>query len=89
MVQEARRGSGRGEPAGGPRAEAGRWRGASPTWSRAARKQVAKTYTPSQKAEAVERAAAHGVSATSAQLGMSRFSIYVAAQGGEGGARSG
>lgn len=37
---------------------------------------VAKTYTPSQKAEAVEYAAAHGVSAAAKALGMTRFSIY-------------
>lgn len=40
------------------------------------KKQVAKKYTPSQKAEAVEYAAAHGVSAASDKLGMTRFSIY-------------
>src|SRR5262245_31416919 len=40
------------------------------------KKQVAKQYTPSQKAEAVEYAAAHGVSAASDKLGMTRFSIY-------------
>jgi len=39
-------------------------------------RRVAKTYTPSQKAEAVEYAAAHGVSAASAALGISRYSIY-------------
>jgi len=44
--------------------------------SRARRKHVAKTYTPSQKAEAIEYAAAHGVSAASAALGMSRHSLY-------------
>jgi len=43
---------------------------------RARRKHVAKMYTPSQKAEAIEYAAAHGVSAASAALGMSRRSIY-------------
>jgi putative transposase len=40
------------------------------------RKRVARSYTPSQKAQALEHAAAHGVSATSEQLGMSRFAIY-------------
>jgi putative transposase len=40
------------------------------------RKVVAKSYTPSQKAEAVEYAREHGVSAASTQLGISRFSIY-------------
>jgi len=40
------------------------------------REVVAKSYTPSQKAEAVEYAREHGVSAASKQLGISRFSIY-------------
>ena len=40
------------------------------------RKVVAKSYTPSQKAEAVEYAREHGVSAASKQLGVSRFSLY-------------
>ena len=44
--------------------------------ARAPTKRVAKKYTPSQKAEAVERAAAHGVSAAANALGISRFSIY-------------
>jgi putative transposase len=39
-------------------------------------KRVARSYTPSEKAEALEDAAAHGVSAASDKLGMSRFSIY-------------
>lgn len=39
-------------------------------------KRVARSYTPSQKAEAIEAAAAHGVSAASEKLGISRFSIY-------------
>lgn len=39
-------------------------------------KRVAKMYTPSQKAAAVEHAAAHGVSAAAKALGISRFSIY-------------
>jgi transposase InsO family protein len=42
---------------------------------RRARK-VAHSYTPSEKAEALEHAAAHGVSAASKQHGMSRFSLY-------------
>ena len=37
---------------------------------------VARSYTPSQKAEALEHAATHGVSAASDKLGISRFSIY-------------
>jgi len=37
---------------------------------------VAKLYTPSQKAEVLEHAAAHGVSLTSAKFNVSRFSIY-------------
>jgi len=39
-------------------------------------KRVARSYTPSQKAEALEHAATHGVSAASDKLGISRFSIY-------------
>jgi putative transposase len=43
----------------------------------ARRKRVpAKRYTPSQKAEVVEHAAAHGVSAAAERFGVSRFSIY-------------
>jgi len=37
---------------------------------------AAKRYTPSQKAEAIEYAHAHGVGEASDHLGMSRFSIY-------------
>jgi putative transposase len=40
------------------------------------RKRIARSYTPSEKAVALEHAAAHGVTATSERLGMSRFSIY-------------
>jgi putative transposase len=40
------------------------------------RARVAKAYTPSQKAEAIERALADGVSAAAAKLDISRFSIY-------------
>ena len=40
------------------------------------KKRAAKKYTPSQKAEAVECAAAHGVSAAAKTLGITRFSIY-------------
>jgi putative transposase len=39
-------------------------------------KRVARSYTPSQKAEALEHAAAHGVSAASDTFHISRFSIY-------------
>ena len=39
-------------------------------------KRVARSYTPSEKAEALEEAASHGVVAASEKLGMSRFSIY-------------
>ena len=39
-------------------------------------KRVARSYTPSEKAEALEHAAAHGVSAASDQFKISRFSIY-------------
>ena len=37
---------------------------------------VAKRYTPSQRAEIVEYAASHGVHAAAQQFGVSRFSIY-------------
>ena len=40
------------------------------------RSRVAKVYTPSQKAEAVEYAAAHGVTAAAVKFAMTRFSIY-------------
>lgn len=43
---------------------------------RVGRSRVAKVYTPSQKAEAVEYAAAHGVTAAAEKFGISRFSIY-------------
>jgi transposase InsO family protein len=39
-------------------------------------KRVVKRYTPSQKAEAIEHAHRHGVSATAKRLGVSRFAIY-------------
>jgi transposase InsO family protein len=39
-------------------------------------KRVARSYTPSEKAVALEHAAAHGVSAAADKLGISRFSIY-------------
>ena len=42
----------------------------------AAAKQVARLYTPSERARALECAAAEGVSAAAAKLGISRFSIY-------------
>ena len=54
------------------------------------RKRIARSYTPSEKAEALEEAAKHGVKAASDKLGMSRFSIYtwdrkvVKAAAGEG-----
>lgn len=48
----------------------------APATTRKQGKRVVKRYTPSQRAEAVEHAAAHGVSAASEALGISRFSIY-------------
>jgi transposase len=39
-------------------------------------KRVARSYMPSEKAQALEEAATHGVSAASDKPGMSRFSIY-------------
>jgi transposase InsO family protein len=44
--------------------------------SSAPRSRVAKLYTPSQKAEAIEHALAHGVSAAAERFDISRFSIY-------------
>lgn len=40
------------------------------------RRRVAKVYTPSQRAAALERAAEVGVTAASKELGMTRFSLY-------------
>jgi putative transposase len=40
------------------------------------RSRVAKSYTPSQKAEVLEHASAQGVTAAAAKFGISRFSIY-------------
>jgi putative transposase len=40
------------------------------------RSRVAKAYTPSERAEVLEYAAAHGVTEASEKFGMSRFSIY-------------
>lgn len=42
----------------------------------ARRKRVARLYAPSQKAEVVEYATEHGVTAASSKFGISRFSIY-------------
>ena len=39
-------------------------------------RRVAKVYTPSQRAQALERAAEVGITATSRELGISRFSLY-------------
>lgn len=39
-------------------------------------KRVARSYTPSQRAEVLEHAAAHGVSAAHAKFAVSRFTIY-------------
>ena len=44
--------------------------------SPASRSHVARLYTPSQKAETLEHAAKHGVSAAAEHFGISRFSIY-------------
>lgn len=44
--------------------------------TKAREKKTAKLYTPSQKAEALEKAEEVGVTEASKQLGMSRFSIY-------------
>jgi transposase InsO family protein len=47
---------------------------ASPVES--AKRRVAKAYSPSQKAQVIEHAAAHGVAAAAEKFGISRFSIY-------------
>jgi transposase InsO family protein len=44
--------------------------------AKSVRKRIARSYTPSEKAEALEQAASHGVKAASDELGISRFSIY-------------
>ena len=48
----------------------------APPAKRVSRSRVAKVYTPSQKAEAVEYAAAQGVTAAAEKFAISRFSIY-------------
>ena len=50
--------------------------GSAPVAKTVRRSRVAKVYTPSQKAEAVEYAATEGVSAASEKFSISRFSIY-------------
>jgi len=47
-----------------------------PAVSASRRGKVARVYTPSEKARALERAAAVGVSAASRELGISRYSLY-------------
>lgn len=47
-----------------------------PVAAAAPRRRVAKIYTPSQRAEMLEYAAEHGISATSTKFKTSRFSIY-------------
>jgi transposase InsO family protein len=49
---------------------------AAPAAKRALRARIAKVYTPSQKAEVIEYASAHGVTAASTKFEISRFSIY-------------
>ena len=44
--------------------------------ARAPRRKVARVYTPSERARALERAAEVGVAAAAKELGISRFSIY-------------
>jgi len=48
----------------------------APVAERARERVAARRYTPSEKARAVECAAAHGVSAAAEKFGMSRFSLY-------------
>jgi putative transposase len=49
---------------------------ARPSPAQRAAKRIAKLYTPSQKAAAIERAAVVGVTAAGKELGISRFAIY-------------
>jgi putative transposase len=49
---------------------------ARPSPAQRAAKRIAKLYTPSQKAAAMERAAVVGVTAAGKELGISRFAIY-------------
>ncbi|MFP4283172.1 MAG: transposase [Opitutales bacterium] len=62
------------ETRGSPGAEAAREKEARAT--RAPARRIAKKYTPTQIAEALEYAAAHGVTAAAKKLGMSRFAIH-------------
>jgi transposase len=48
----------------------------APAVKRGLHSRIAKAYTPSQKAEAVEYASTHGVTAASSKFEISRFSIY-------------
>jgi putative transposase len=48
----------------------------APAGRRTLRTRVAKVYTPSQRAEALEYACEHGVSAAADKFGVSRFSLY-------------
>lgn len=62
-----------------PRAKAAALSGSkpkAPTPSVSKRSRVAKLYTPTQKAEVLEHAAAHGITAASEKFKVSRFSIY-------------
>jgi len=49
---------------------------AAPAAKRVLRARIAKVYTPSQRAEVIEYALSHGVTASSAKFDISRFSIY-------------
>jgi transposase InsO family protein/transposase-like protein len=49
---------------------------AAPAEKRGLRARIAKVYTPSQKAEVIEYASVHGVTAASTKFDISRFSIY-------------
>jgi len=49
---------------------------APPTAETPSKRRVARLYTPSEKARALERAAEVGVTAASRELGVTRFSIY-------------
>jgi len=75
---EARRGAvaAKSKRSRGARAVAADTPSPSPSPSPKRARAVARRYTPSEKAEAVEYAAEHGVTAASAKFGISRFSIY-------------
>jgi len=63
------------KPATSAEREGGKASTAQPAGAKQKRR-VARKYTPSEKARALEHMAKHGVTATSRELGISRFSLY-------------